>query len=149
MLEEFGVRVGVRRLVDAAACLDALGLTDAAAIADHQARTLGSLQLPLATRDDRALAAGLRRLAPLYERLRAALAAAVGDGTAAADGGHGRGASREAPATMPTRHVPAEADPRTGRSCPAGDRCPRVPRAARCGEAGAQNNPGVPARRSL
>ncbi|MER5784129.1 hypothetical protein ABT104_20795 [Streptomyces mobaraensis] len=77
LLAEFGVRVGVRRLADAATCLAALGLTEAAAVADRQARLLGRLQLPLVTGDDRALEAGLRRLAPTYEQLRSALAATV------------------------------------------------------------------------
>ncbi|MFI5530302.1 hypothetical protein ACIA8O_17355 [Kitasatospora sp. NPDC051853] len=80
LLQYFGIRVGVRRLVDAASCLTLLGLDAAAAEADAQARALGSLQHPVVTGDDVALAAGLRRLAPGYERLRLALEAALADG---------------------------------------------------------------------
>ncbi|WP_171165440.1 hypothetical protein [Streptomyces sp. I05A-00742] len=78
MLGDFCIRVGARRLGDAAICLDALGLPDAAAVAVRQSRILGSLQLPLSTGDDPALADGLLRLAPTYEELRLVLAAAVG-----------------------------------------------------------------------
>ncbi|WTW99137.1 hypothetical protein OG216_39920 [Streptomycetaceae bacterium NBC_01309] len=74
LLEVFGVRVGARRLADAAECLARLGLADAAAIAATQAGIVGGLQYPLVTGDDRALEAGLRRLAPTYEQLRAELA---------------------------------------------------------------------------
>ncbi|MFI1017396.1 hypothetical protein [Streptomyces sp. NPDC020965] len=80
LLTEFGVQVGARRLADAAGCLAALGLPGAAAVADGQSRLVGSLQLPLVTGDDRTAATVLRRLAPTYERLRSALAAAVGSG---------------------------------------------------------------------
>ncbi|SHF93464.1 hypothetical protein [Streptoalloteichus hindustanus] len=76
-LEVFGVRVGVRRLGDAASCLAALGLTGPAAILTEQARIVGGLQYPLVVGDDQALAAGLRRLAPTYERLREALTVAI------------------------------------------------------------------------
>ncbi|MEV0827435.1 hypothetical protein [Nonomuraea rubra] len=76
MLVYFAVRVGVRRLADAAAWLERLGLPEPAAVAWEQARVLGALQHPLATGDDEAAAAGLRRLAPGYDRLRAALRAA-------------------------------------------------------------------------
>ncbi|SEG94060.1 hypothetical protein SAMN05444920_108271 [Nonomuraea solani] len=73
MLVHFAVRVGTRRLADAAGCLDFLGLTEAASAAAGQARVLGGLQHPLVTGDDTAAAAELRRLAPGYDRLRAAL----------------------------------------------------------------------------
>lgn len=77
-LAHFSIRVGTRRLADAAHCLDALGLHDAAKIATGQARLVGSLQHAATTGDDRALATGLRRLAPTYERLGSVLAARVG-----------------------------------------------------------------------
>ncbi|MFB4267595.1 hypothetical protein [Nonomuraea sp. GTA35] len=73
MLVHFGVRVGVRRLADAATCLAGLGLAEPAAVAREQARVLGALQHPLVTGDDEAVAAGLRRLAPGYDKLRSAL----------------------------------------------------------------------------
>ncbi|WP_030158736.1 hypothetical protein [Streptomyces sp. NRRL S-244] len=75
LLTVFGVRVGARRLGDAAACLAALGLGEAAAIATEQAETVGELQFLLVAGDDAGAAAVLRRLAPTYERLRAALSA--------------------------------------------------------------------------
>ncbi|MFD3513484.1 hypothetical protein [Streptomyces sp. NPDC058657] len=73
-LAHFSVRVGTRRLADAAHCLGKLGHHDAAALAAGQARLVGGLQHPLVTGDDRTLADGLRRLAPTYEQLRTALA---------------------------------------------------------------------------
>ncbi|MFC4007858.1 hypothetical protein ACFOY2_11530 [Nonomuraea purpurea] len=73
LLTYFGVRVGARRLADAAACLELLGLDEAASVAAGQARVLGGLQHPLVTGDDAAVAAGLRKLAPAYERLRSLL----------------------------------------------------------------------------
>ncbi|MFJ9428607.1 hypothetical protein ACIRQY_02990 [Streptomyces sp. NPDC101490] len=80
LLTGFGVRVGARRLSDAGACLEELGLLDAASLARHQARLLGGLQYPLVHGDDRTAAERLRRLAPTYGRLRAALEAALEDG---------------------------------------------------------------------
>ncbi|GGT40163.1 hypothetical protein P6B95_32295 [Streptomyces atratus] len=77
MMAGFGVRVGARRLGDAAACLDLIGLTDCAAVLNRQSRILGGLQHPLVTGDDRTLEAGLRQLAPMYEQLRTALSEAV------------------------------------------------------------------------
>ncbi|MYS38731.1 hypothetical protein K388_01168 [Streptomyces sp. KhCrAH-43] len=74
----FAVRVGARRLGDAAHCLESLGLSGAAAVAAGQSRLAGSLQHPLVTADDRAVAKLLRRLAPSYERLRTALASETG-----------------------------------------------------------------------
>ncbi|MGW4033310.1 hypothetical protein ACWEFL_29115 [Streptomyces sp. NPDC004838] len=76
-LAAFAVRVGARRLGDAADCLALLDLPTAATAADDLSRGVGGLQAPLVAGDDRALAAGLRRLVPGYERLRAALATAV------------------------------------------------------------------------
>ncbi|MEF3118338.1 hypothetical protein [Streptomyces chrestomyceticus] len=80
-LAEFAVQVGTRRLHDAAACLAPLGLTSPAALLTEQSRILGSLQYPVVSGDDQALAAGLRRLAPTYERLRTALTEAAAQGT--------------------------------------------------------------------
>lgn len=75
--ETFAVQVGARRLNDLAACLALLDLGPAAVIATQQARIVGGLQEPLVSGDDTALAAGLRLLAPTYERLRTALAGSV------------------------------------------------------------------------
>ncbi|MGW1108072.1 hypothetical protein [Streptomyces sp. NPDC002540] len=80
MMAGFGVRVGARRLGDAAACLDLIGLSDCAAVLNEQSRILGGLQHPLVTGDDPALEKGLRQLAPTYEKLRTELSAAVGRG---------------------------------------------------------------------
>ncbi|NRQ40363.1 hypothetical protein HII36_52380 [Nonomuraea sp. NN258] len=71
--QAFAVRVGARRLNDLAVCLSSLGLGASAAVAAQQARIVGGLQGPLMSGDDAALAAGLRRLAPTYERLRSLL----------------------------------------------------------------------------
>ncbi|MEV0253658.1 hypothetical protein AB0H82_05190 [Streptomyces sp. NPDC050732] len=73
LMAHFAVRLGARRAADAAHCLDSLGLSAAAAVATEQSRLIGGLQHPLVTGDDLALADGLRRLAPTYERLRTAL----------------------------------------------------------------------------
>ncbi|WP_017591048.1 hypothetical protein [Nocardiopsis potens] len=75
LLAEFGVRLGARRLADAAGSLSLIGLEKAAAAADEQARAVGALQYPLATGDDEELASLLRRAAPGYRRLRDALTA--------------------------------------------------------------------------
>jgi hypothetical protein len=69
----FAVRVGARRLDDTATCLDMAGYPAAAAVAAEQARIVGSIQRPLVDRDFGRAAAALRRLAPTYEQLRAAL----------------------------------------------------------------------------
>ncbi|WP_331770495.1 hypothetical protein OG948_43305 (plasmid) [Embleya sp. NBC_00888] len=69
LLASFAVRVGARRLDDAAGCLAGLGLHEAARIAGRQAASVGALQYPLVVGDDRALAAGLRELAPTYPEL--------------------------------------------------------------------------------
>lgn len=70
----FAVRVGARRLADAAFWLRRIGKTTAADIALHQARLVGALQHPVVHGDDTAVAATLRELAPTYARLRAELA---------------------------------------------------------------------------
>lgn len=69
----FAIRVGARRLSDTADCLLLAGYDEAAGIAAEQARLVGSLQHPVVTKDFPAAAATLRRLAPTYDRLRAAL----------------------------------------------------------------------------
>lgn len=71
----FAIRVGARRLADAARWLPQVGADDAAAIADRQARLVGALQYPLVQDDRTAAAALLRRLAPTYREMAAALAA--------------------------------------------------------------------------
>lgn len=77
-LAHFAIRVGARRLSDAAHCLDSLGLPGAASVAAGQARLVGALQHPMVTGDDRVAADGLRRPAPAYEQLRTALASHLG-----------------------------------------------------------------------
>lgn len=72
-LVHFAVRVGARRVADAAGCLARIGRGRAAAIMDRQARLIGALQHPLVAGDDAAAAALLRRLAPSYAELQAAL----------------------------------------------------------------------------
>lgn len=74
-LIHFAVRVGARRASDAAACLARAGCPQAAAVAAEQARYIGALQHPLVTRRDASAAQYLRRLAPTYSRLLAALRA--------------------------------------------------------------------------
>lgn len=74
-LIHFAVRVGARRASDAAACLARAGCPQAAAVAAEQARYIGALQHPLVTRRDASAAQCLRRLAPTYSRLLAALRA--------------------------------------------------------------------------
>ncbi|MFD6905770.1 hypothetical protein [Streptomyces sp. NPDC060077] len=81
MMEKFSVRVGARRLSDAAAALAGSGYPEPARLLRAQARLLGGLQYPLVTGDDVALVSGLRQLAPTYDQLHEVLAKAV-----AADG---------------------------------------------------------------
>ncbi|MEU8006964.1 hypothetical protein AB0B66_37875 [Catellatospora sp. NPDC049111] len=69
----FAIRVGARRLSDTADCLLLAGYDEAAGVAAEQARLVGSLQYPMVTKDFPAAADTLRRLAPTYDRLRAAL----------------------------------------------------------------------------
>jgi len=73
-LVHFAVRVGARRVADAATCLARIGRGEAARIMDGQARLIGALQHPLVVGDDAAAAALLRALAPSYGELPAALA---------------------------------------------------------------------------
>lgn len=70
----FAVRVGARRVADAATCLARIGRGEAARIMDRQARLIGAMQQPLVAGDDSAAAALLRTLAPSYAELLAALA---------------------------------------------------------------------------
>ena len=69
----FAIRVGTRRLADAATCLAFIGENKGAGIADEQARLVGAVQHPLVTGDRITVAWLLRRLAPMYEQLRASL----------------------------------------------------------------------------
>ncbi|GHJ44154.1 hypothetical protein Cs7R123_14960 [Catellatospora sp. TT07R-123] len=69
----FAVRVGARRLADAATALSGLGLAAAAAVATRQARLVGSLQYDVVAERDRAVADTMRLLAPTYAELAAAL----------------------------------------------------------------------------
>ncbi|HEY1488810.1 MAG TPA: hypothetical protein VGF84_22065 [Micromonosporaceae bacterium] len=69
----FAIRAGARGLSDTADCLFLAGYDDAAEIAARQARLVGSMQLPMVTRDLPRAAAALRELAPTYDRLRVAL----------------------------------------------------------------------------
>ncbi|CDZ29915.1 hypothetical protein NOJ05_01825 [Neorhizobium galegae] len=68
-LIHFAVRVGARRLADAATCLARIGEGDAAGITSDQALLIGSLQFPLVAGRDAEAAAILRKLAPTYSRL--------------------------------------------------------------------------------
>ncbi|MGK9170954.1 hypothetical protein KXR53_31950 [Inquilinus limosus] len=72
-LIHFAVRVGARRADDAAVCLARIGWDAAARIMDRQARLIGALQHPLVVGDDAVAAGLLRRLAPSYAELLAAL----------------------------------------------------------------------------
>jgi hypothetical protein len=77
-LAYFAVRVGARRLADAAACLAFIGQEMAAGIADEQARLVGALQYPLVTGDRATMARLLRRLAPMYAQLQAVMTGGSG-----------------------------------------------------------------------
>jgi len=68
-LVHFAVRVGARRVADAATCLARIGRGEAARIMDGQARLIGALQHPLVAGDDAAAAPLLRALAPSYAGL--------------------------------------------------------------------------------
>ena len=72
-LAYFAIRVGARRLADAAACLASISQDQSAGIADEQAQLVGALQYPLVTGDRATAARLLRRLAPTYAQLRASL----------------------------------------------------------------------------
>ncbi len=69
-LVHFAIRVGARRLTDAATCLHRAGFTDAAATIDRQARLVGSLQQSVVTGDTPTAVDTLRALAPTYDNLR-------------------------------------------------------------------------------
>ena len=69
-LQWFAVRVGARRLADAAWWLGQIGAGAASAIAERQARLVGGLQYPVVAGDGKAIAASLRELAPTYGELR-------------------------------------------------------------------------------
>jgi hypothetical protein len=71
----FAVRVGARRLADAAAALDGLGRPGAAAVATAQARLVGGLQHPLVAGDPAAAVKALHELAPTYAELADAIEA--------------------------------------------------------------------------
>ncbi|WP_200841265.1 hypothetical protein [Geminicoccus flavidas] len=72
-LIHFAVRVGARRLGDAATCLARVDYVNAARIAAEQAQLVGSMQYPLATGDDAAAASAVRALALPYTQLLSAL----------------------------------------------------------------------------
>jgi hypothetical protein len=72
-LAHFAIRVGARRLTDAATALAGLGLDGAAAIADRQARLVGGLQHDIVNGHADAAANALRQLAPTYDQLADAL----------------------------------------------------------------------------
>jgi hypothetical protein len=69
----FAIRVGARRLADAATELAGIGRDRAAAVATRQARLVGSLQYDIMAGAGASAAETLRRLAPTYEELAAAL----------------------------------------------------------------------------
>jgi hypothetical protein len=73
MMTHFAVRVGTRRLVDAATATARIGLPEASAILDTQARLVGSLQYELTTGSPSAAAATVRKLQPGYAQLSRAL----------------------------------------------------------------------------
>lgn len=77
-LVEFQIHVGARRLADAAWFFDSAGLAGPAAILEHQAALVGSLQLSLMTHDAAKAAATFRALGPTYARLRDSIAAELG-----------------------------------------------------------------------
>ncbi|WP_232662888.1 hypothetical protein [Pseudonocardia sp. TRM90224] len=72
-LANFAVKVGTRRLADAATSLSRIGATAAAAVATEQARLLGALQYPLVMGDNTAAAHLLHQLASTYPQLAASL----------------------------------------------------------------------------
>ena len=73
LLTAFGIRVGTRRLGDAATALTRLGMPAAATIATRQASLLGSLQYDLVAGSTSTAASTLRHLASGYQRLREAM----------------------------------------------------------------------------
>ena len=69
----FAIRVGARRLTDAATALASIGDDRAAAIATRQARLLGSLQYDIVAGHTTSAAETLQQLAPTYDELATAL----------------------------------------------------------------------------
>jgi hypothetical protein len=69
----FAIKVGARRLADAATALTGLGQHQAAAVATRQARLIGSLQYDIVTKASQSAAETLRLLAPAYNELAEAL----------------------------------------------------------------------------
>jgi hypothetical protein len=69
----FAIKVGARRLADAATALSGLGYDQAAALAAKQSRLVGSLQFDIVTKASEPAAETLRQLAPTYEELATAL----------------------------------------------------------------------------
>jgi hypothetical protein len=70
----FAIKVGARRLTDAATALTDLGHHQAAGVAARQAWLVGSLQFDIVAEANESAAATLRQLAPTYDELAAALA---------------------------------------------------------------------------
>lgn len=69
----FAIKVGARRLTDAATALTGIGHDQAAAVATRQARLVGSLQYDIVTGASESAVETLRQLAPTYDELAAAL----------------------------------------------------------------------------
>jgi hypothetical protein len=69
----FAIKVGARRLADAATALAGLGNDRAAAVATRQARLVGSLQFDIVAGNSEVAATTLRQLAPTYDELAATL----------------------------------------------------------------------------
>lgn len=69
----FAIKVGARRLADAATALGCLGNDQAAAVATRQARLVGSLQYDILAKASESAAETLRQLAPTYGELAGAL----------------------------------------------------------------------------
>jgi hypothetical protein len=72
-LAHFAIRVGARRLADAATALADLGDDRAAAVATRQARLLGGLQHDIVAGSPKSAAETLRQLAPTYEEFATSL----------------------------------------------------------------------------
>lgn len=73
-LVQFAVRVGARRLTDAATALQVLGLDAAAAVTGEQARIVGGLQYELVAGSAERAAQAVRTLGPTYATLAELLA---------------------------------------------------------------------------
>ncbi len=70
---QFAVRVGARRLTDAATALAGLGMNEAADVASEQARLVGSIQYELVAGSAERAAEAVRTLGPTYATLAALL----------------------------------------------------------------------------